>query len=1230
MKRFFMKMYDGGVRHKAVVWVVLALCVLLSIGLASRLHYSEDIADFLPDNEWTAQGMAVYQQLGGQDKVAVLFRHADRHEGNGTADGCSADGGDPDLLLEAMEWFAETWERVDTSRATLVLRTDEGLFADTWAFIQNHYAYFLTTADYRRMDSLLADTGYVARRLAEARQMLLLPTGGLMADNLRHDPLQLFTPVLEPLQSLHVAQRYQIIDGCVFSKDATRGLIFITSPYGGSESEYNALLARQIDDVIRQTETQCPAVRVSAIGGPLIAAGNASRIKQDSIWSVTLAVVLVFIILLWSFRRLSDLFWMAASLIFGALFALGVLAIFKDSISMIVLGIGSVIIGIAVNYPLHFLDHLKHEPDKRMVLKEMLDPLLIGNITTVSAFLCLAFLPAEALRDLGLFGSLVLIGTILFVLVFLPILVKSRPAVHVPSPVSPAVAVSPRRSHWSRFGALSIVFLTGLFFYCGLGTAFNADLQNINYMTDSQRSDFHALYHEIQGEVSEKTFYAVVEESTLQDALQAHERWLEALDTVAWRSGISQIEGIGRFLPSEDCQAGRLAAWRTFWDTHADLPSVLTESAVRAGFAPQAFQPFVESVAATYAVRDAAYFEPIGRLLGETYMQSGDSTVRIVDVLMVDAEEADTLKPRLRALLRTMSDKGFLFDADDMNGRITRMLSDSFNFIGWVCGLVVFFFLWLTFGRIELSLLSFLPLAVGWIWILGIMQVFGIQFNIVNIILATLIFGQGDDYTIFITEGLMYEYAYGKKNLTAYKKSVAVSAILMLIGMGILVFTDHPAMKSLGKVAVIGMLTVVGMAYYLPPLVFRWITSKSGVLRDVPITLKRLVYSVFVFLFFLLSVWGFMLPFTFLYFHIGKTTEKKRLRFHRLLWRYADFVIRRVPGVKFRFENPAGETFGKPTVIIANHQSHLDLMCLMMLTPKLVILTNDWVWRNPFYGYIIRHAEFYPVSDGLETNIERLRSLMDRGYSVVVFPEGTRSDDGRILRFHQGAFHLAARLRADILPVYLHGLAQVLPKRDFMLREGAIYVEVGCREPFDSRLAMATSDGVSGSWRAVASSWRATYRARYAAISRQCETVAYYAAYVQSKYLYKGRSVERQAARAIARIRCQAERVEHMPSGTASAAVSAVRIWHSGQGELAWFWALVHPEMTVYAYEQDEEQHLLAVHTPGQPSNLHFVRWTAEEMGRPESSAILPASQADNESDAVGMKDIDAKKQFGL
>ena len=64
--------------------------------------------------------------------------------------------------------------------------------------------------------------------------------------------------------------------------------------------------------------------------------------------------------------------------------------------------------------------------------------------------------------------------------------------------------------------------------------------------------------------------------------------------------------------------------------------------------------------------------------------------------------------------------------------------------------------------------------------------------------------------------------------------------------------------------------------------------------------------------------------------------------------------------------------------MISNHQSHLHLMCLLMLTPKMVVVTNQWVWRNPIYGPLIRRAEFVPAAEGVENHMTQLRSLVER------------------------------------------------------------------------------------------------------------------------------------------------------------------------------------------------------------------------------------------------------------
>ena len=386
-------------------------------------------------------------------------------------------------------------------------------------------------------------------------------------------------------------------------------------------------------------------------------------------------------------------------------------------------------------------------------------------------------------------------------------------------------------------------------------------------------------------------------------------------------------------------------------------------------------------------------------------------------------------------------------------------------------------------------------------------------------------------------------------------------------------------MRSLAEVAIIGMATVVLMACYLPPFVFGWLTKKKGQLRQVPLTLKRMVFTFLTFLVFFIFAFVLITPLTLLYILLVPKSEKKRYRYHQMIAFFMRLALKALPGVKFSFNNKYGETFEKPAVIIANHQSHLDLLCTMMLNPKVVLLTTDWVWKNPMYGVIIRFAEFYPVSDGYDNNVERLKSLVERGYSVVVYPEGTRSVTGDIQRFHKGAFQLAQALNVDILPVFIHGANHVMPKNDFVLREGQLYVEIGERMPAEEVAAAET--------RALASQFRKFYIQHFEEIRTQREDTEYVLPFVRYKYIYKGNEVERTCRKNLKAIRAHAAEINALQGEN-------IMVKNSGHGELAWTLALVHRDRQVYAVESDEDQFLLASHTSYIPENLHFARNEAE------------------------------------
>lgn len=275
--------------------------------------------------------------------------------------------------------------------------------------------------------------------------------------------------------------------------------------------------------------------------------------------------------------------------------------------------------------------------------------------------------------------------------------------------------------------------------------------------------------------------------------------------------------------------------------------------------------------------------------------------------------------------------------------------------------------------------------------------------------------------------------------------------------------------KDFARISVLNtVLCFLAVVYGLPLRLWRTL-----------MTFLRTAYSLLFFLFFTLVVFT---PFVWIYTKVGKMTERRRYRLHQLIYHASRFVMihHGIPGTKYEYKVPEGIDFNKPRIIICNHQSHLDLMCQLVFTPKIVFLTNAWVWDNPFYGSLIRNAEYLPVREGLDEIMPHLRSLIERGYSIAVYPEGTRSKDCRIGRFHQGAFYMAREFGLEILPMILYGPGKILPKTGWHLHKGKFFVEVD--KPLTQEELSAMGD-----LKQQASTMRKRYKEKYEEIANRME-----------------------------------------------------------------------------------------------------------------------------------------------
>lgn len=169
--------------------------------------------------------------------------------------------------------------------------------------------------------------------------------------------------------------------------------------------------------------------------------------------------------------------------------------------------------------------------------------------------------------------------------------------------------------------------------------------------------------------------------------------------------------------------------------------------------------------------------------------------------------------------------------------------------------------------------------------------------------------------------------------------------------------------------------------------------------------------------------------------------EKRKTIFHYIIMYYSRFFIWIIP-IKPKKINEPAENFIKPSVIICSHKSLIDTAIMFSLYPKTIILTNDWVYNSPIFGLVSRYADFYTVSSGIDQIMEKLRERIEKGYSIIVFPEGTRSLTHKIQRFHRGAFYIAEELKLDIVPILIYGSGEFLKKGEFWGKRSRIVQKI--------------------------------------------------------------------------------------------------------------------------------------------------------------------------------------------
>ncbi|MDX6181028.1 1-acyl-sn-glycerol-3-phosphate acyltransferase [Flavobacterium sp. Fl-77] len=1012
------------VNRRKSLSVALAVAMLFLFGFfASQIKFEEDITKLIPTNDKSDATAKVLKQLNFADKITVIF-HLEK---KGTAED----------LKEMATAFSDSVALSCKPYVTGIQgKVDEENIQETIDFVYNNLPLFLDNKDYAAIQEKLQKDS-IAATVQSNYKSIISPSGFITKDFILQDPLRISFIALKKLQQLNLGDDFTLDNGFVMTKDKKKLLLFITSNIPSSETEKNTLFAAKLASIQNNLNQQFKTkTSISYFGSALIAVANANQIKSDIILTTTIAMVTLMLILILFYRKIYIPLIIFLPTVFGALFAIAFLYFVKEKISAISLGIGSILLGITIDYSIHILTHYKHNSDVKTLYKDITMPLIMSSSTTAVAFLCLLFVKSEALNDLGIFAAVIVMASAFFSLLIVPHLYhpKDNTTEHKKNIIDKLAHFS---FHNNKFliGFCVLITIICCFTYNNVG--FNNDLSQLNFIP----KDIKAAEKELEesSSLTSKTIYLASYGNTMEEVLQNNTKLFEALAKEKQQQKILSYSSVGGIMLSQKEQQQKIAKWNSFWDGSKKqlLQSQLIAEGAKLGFKPTTYTTFFDHLNTDFKTISTEEYLKIQALQLHEFVTQKDGFFTISTLVKVTPKQRDAFVKSAEAKTKLIA-----IDRQQMNETFFSNLKTDFNSLVNYSFIAVILILFFFFRRVELVIVSCIPIALTGIVTAGIMGIFGIQMNIFSMIVCTLIFGHGVDFSIFMTSALQKEYTNGKNEIAIYRTSIILAVITTILGIGAMIFAEHPALRSISAVSLIGVFAALIITFIFYPILFKLFLSNRPKNGKAPFQLRSFVHGVISFFYY--GMGGILMSvFSLTIMRILPFSEKAKMKgFRYFISKFMKSVLYSNPFLRKKIINTHNETFDKPAILIANHSSFLDILAVGMLSPKIIFLVSDWVYNSPIFGATVRKAGFYPVSEGIEGGIEHLRKKVEEGYSLMVFPEGTRSENNTIKRFHKGAFFLAEQFNLDIIPIVIHGASEAIPKGDFVIYDSTITVSI--------------------------------------------------------------------------------------------------------------------------------------------------------------------------------------------
>lgn len=819
--------------HYRAVFVGFALAVVLSLVSASRIRFDTDVLNLLPgDDPVLATFRQTLEEFGSFDNLLIGVRIPE----GAVVDPYQEYADQLALELLKLDAIAELEYRIEQPRELLRQFLPGALL-------------FLDEGGRERVAERLSEAG-IRARAGELRRLLSTPQAMAVKDLVKLDPLGLSSILLQEVESTRGNLEVDWASGYYLSRDRRMLLLLAKPVHRPQDLKQDYLMMMAIDERVAAVGAEwservgLPAPELVYGGTYLTALDDARFIQADMVRNVASSVIGVLILFYFAFRRPSALLYALLPLGCGLILTFGFAGLAIGTLSQATSIVAALLIGLGIDFVIvsygRYVEERRRGLDAAAALAQMSGSsgraVVVGALTTAATFGAFLITDFPGLRQMGLLTAAGILFCVLAVLLLLPALLAwsedrhrrrdSRPNLYLHSFGTESVIRASLR--WPRTVLAVGLVLTAIAAFWVRDLSFeestrtmrpkgNRGLEGAEEVASHFGSGFDFTMLVLHGD-------------TVEEALALTDRAVEGARGLVADGELRGFRAATSLLPPPGQQAAALA-WLERWRAEGPGPegvtALFTAAAAEQGIRVEPFEEGLDLLTVALerdhpiGVDEVSATDQGRRLLSQYLRATGAGWTSVVRLFPPDNRWRRSAQPAVVALADELGPDAVVAGTNVLNERVRQIvLRDAFR-AGVVGFVLVALLIFLDFRALGYTLLSLTPLAVGILWMLGIMAEIGLQANFMNIFVSTMIIGIGVDYGLHMIHRFREIRIAGDRDLETglqeTGKAIAAAALSTIVGFGSLSFSHYPGLRTTGYVAVLGALATALVAITLVP-----------------------------------------------------------------------------------------------------------------------------------------------------------------------------------------------------------------------------------------------------------------------------------------------------------------------------------------------------------------------------------------------------------------------------